>query len=184
MEFDLALHQWLQAHRDPWVTQAMLWISAVHSTGGLLGMAAVLVMLMRSVGEKLWALVVVIGVPGAMLLNVAVKNWAQRARPVVTEPVVVLHTYGFPSGHAAGTAALYTCAAAWIVWRTRKESRALRAAVVAVAVFMTLWVGASRVTLGVHYLTDVLGGMTLGTLWALFSIAAVSRGARWWLSRK
>ena len=50
---------------------------------------------------------VLAGVPAAMLLNVGVKHLVQRARPVVSEPLLHLSTYSFPSGHSMAAFSLY-----------------------------------------------------------------------------
>ncbi|WP_186510905.1 phosphatase PAP2 family protein [Caenimonas sedimenti] len=172
---DDIVHAWFQSHRVPWATQAMLFVTYVHGTLGLLAMVTALAGVLWRTGDKRWIPILVAGVPGAMLLNVGVKNVVQRARPVVEQPLLVLDTYGFPSGHAAGTAALYSFAAAWLLSRLRGRPLAWRAAVVVAAVFMTLWVSVSRLYLGVHFVSDVLAGMLLGTLWLMLCLAVPAR---------
>jgi undecaprenyl-diphosphatase len=172
---DDIIHAWFQSHRVPWVTQAMLAVSYVHRTPGLLVMAAVLALVLWRAGDKRWVPALVVAVPGAMLLNVAVKHLVRRARPIVEQPLLVLDTYSFPSGHATGTTALYTFAAAWLLSRLHGKPVAWRAAVVLAAVFMALWVSLSRVYLGVHYASDVVAGMLLATLWLLLCKAGAAR---------
>jgi undecaprenyl-diphosphatase len=87
----------------------------------------------------------------------------------------VLETYGFPSGHAAGTTVLYALAAMLALRRLRRP--AARAAAVAFAVFMVLLVCWSRVYLGVHYPSDVLAGAAVGLLWLALCRAIVRRGS-------
>lgn len=169
---DDAVHAWFQSHRVPWVTQAMLFVTYVHGTLGLLAMASALALVLWRSGATPWIAPLVAAVPGAMLLNVALKHLVRRARPIVDQPLLLLDTYSFPSGHAAGTAALYTFAAAWLLSRLRGKSAALRGAVVAGCIVAPLWVSLSRVYLGVHYLSDVAAGMLLGSLWVAACISA------------
>lgn len=172
---DELVHAWFQSQRSPWATQAMLLVTYLHSTPGLLAMAAVLVVVLWRSGDRHWVPTLLVAIPGAMLLNVAVKHLVQRARPVVEQPVLVLESYSFPSGHAAGSAAFYTFAAAWLLSRMQGARPAARAAVVAGAVAMTAWVALSRVYLGVHYLSDVIAGVLLGTLWLTVCLAVAAR---------
>lgn len=169
---DDVVHAWFQSHRVPWATQVMLWLTWLHGTAGLLAMGALLALVIWRSGDKGWIPALAVALPGAMLLNVAIKHVVQRARPVVEQPLLVLDTYSFPSGHAAGTAALYTFAAAWLLARLAGKPVAWRAAGVAAAVFMAVWVSISRLYLGVHFVSDVLAGMLLGLLWTLACLAA------------
>jgi membrane-associated phospholipid phosphatase len=107
-----------------------------------------------------------------------VKHLVQRARPVVAEPLVLIESYAFPSGHAAGSAAFYVCTAAWLLAHLRHRPRRLRWSVGVAAAAMVLWVSLSRLYLGVHYLSDVLAGMLLGSLWVLLWLAAARRFIR------
>lgn len=163
---DEVVHAWFQAHRVAWLTPLMLAVTWLHSTWGLLVMAALLGLLLWRRGERAWCGLVAVGVPGAMLLNVALKHLVQRARPVVEQPLIVLDTFSFPSGHAAGTAALYACVSVWLLARRPLAVPPTRVAV-ATAVVMVLWVSISRLYLGVHWLSDVLAGMAFGFLWVV-----------------
>jgi membrane-associated phospholipid phosphatase len=168
-------HAWFQSQRTPWATQVMLLVTYLHSTPGLLAMAGILAVVLWRQGDKRWVLTLVAAVPGAMVLNVGAKNLVQRARPVVEQPVLVLDTYSFPSGHAAGSAALYTFAAAWLLSRMQGALPAARLAVIGAAIVITLWVAFSRVYLGVHYVSDVIAGMLLGTLWLAVCLSVAGR---------
>ena len=85
------------------------------------------------------------------------------------------HTLGpsFPSGHTTGAAA---CFAAFALVLGRGRSRNTQAVLAGAAVFVALAVAASRVLLGVHWLTDVLGGLALG--WGWFALCSIAFGGR------
>lgn len=172
---DDAVHAWFQSHRVPWLTQAMLFVTHAHGTPALLALAAALAWVLWRTGDKHWIVPLVVAVPGAMLLNVALKHLVRRARPIVEQPLLVLDTYSFPSGHATGTAALYAFTAAWLLSRLRGRSAALRGAVLAGCIVMPLWVSVSRVYLGVHHASDVLAGMVVGTLWVMLCLTVAGR---------
>lgn len=170
---DEALHAWFQSQRHPVVTPLMLAVTHLHSTWGLLVLTALFGLFLWRRGQVDWLLPLLAAVPGAMLLNVGLKHVVQRTRPVVDEPILALTTYSFPSGHAAGAAALYTFLAAW--WLSRPLPRRARAAVFAGAASMMAWVDVSRVYLGVHYATDVAAGSVVGVLWVLACLAVLRR---------
>ncbi len=109
---------------------------------------------------------------GQTLLSSEVKSLVDRARPTVSP---IAHTLGpaFPSGHTTAAAA---CFAAFALVLGRGRSRNTRAVLAGVAVFVACAVAASRVLLGVHWLTDVLGGLALG--WAWFAVCSIAFGTR------
>jgi membrane-associated phospholipid phosphatase len=94
-----------------------------------------------------------------------------RPRPVVPDVLGTASDSSFPSGHAAGTAALCVALLALAVPRL---GRAARFACVAAAVLVCAAVAASRVVLGVHYPSDVVAGLLLGTLCAIVGMPILS----------
>lgn len=173
---DLPLSAWFHANSNPAVTQFMLFISLWHSTTGVLVMSAVLGIALWRRHRPWWLLALVLSVPGGMLLNVAVKNLVQRARPHFDDPVLTLASYSFPSGHTAGTTLFYGFLTVLVF--AHPEARRWRAPMVAIAVAMVLLVGLSRIYLGAHYLTDVVGAIVEAVLWlglCLSGVQAVQR---------
>jgi undecaprenyl-diphosphatase len=123
----------------------------------------------RNPNVPLFLAVVLLGIS---LLNNALKLIVDRERPDVVH-LVEASSASFPSGHSA-TAAAAWCAFALVV--TRHESRRHRAIAAALAAVLTFAVAASRALLGVHWLTDVLAGVTVGWVW--FLLAALAFGGR------
>lgn len=117
--------------------------------------------LARRLPAALWLVSAVIG---GVLLSNGLKLLFQRPRPDVFEPLVEVSTASFPSGHAANSAIVFLTLAA-ILARVH-SNRTLRIYVVAVGIVLTVLVGVSRVVLGVHWPSDVLGGWSLGAGWA------------------
>jgi membrane-associated phospholipid phosphatase len=103
---------------------------------------------------------------GAGLFNDSLKALFHRARPNPFFGIPPPGDYSFPSGHSLCSFCFYGMIAALFVARIR--NRAARVAVVMAAALIIFSVGMSRVYLGVHYPTDVLGGWTLALSWISF----------------
>ena len=123
--------------------------------------AAVLALLLWRRGSGRLAAYVVVARIGAIVLSQGLKLAVDRARPVFDEPVATALGASFPSGHALGSAAFWSTTAVLAMPHVRRP-RLLLAGAVVVAVL----VAASRVLLGVHYLSDVVAGLLLGLGWA------------------
>ncbi|MGV3617685.1 MAG: phosphatase PAP2 family protein [Fimbriimonas sp.] len=112
-------------------------------------------------GHRLAGILTVVTLLG-LPLNMLIKEWIGRPRPDGSLVSVVLPTIGlsFPSGHAMASTMLYGFLAALTWMHVRSPSRRLRAAggFVATAVMVSL----SRVYLGAHWISDVVGGWTAG----------------------
>ena len=125
------------------------------------GAAALLALVLWRRGAGRLALYVVAARLGALVLSQGLKHLVDRARPVFDVPVATALGPSFPSGHALGSAAFWTTAAVLLMPYVRRDRLVLTGAV-AVAVL----VAATRVLLGVHFLSDVVAGLLLGFAWA------------------
>jgi membrane-associated phospholipid phosphatase len=117
------------------------------------------------------ALFVVVTAAGSSLLNTVAKTVVHRPRPVLIDPVAHEPGLSFPSGHAQ--AAMVGYALLLVIFLPILHG-AWRATAVTLAVFMVLAIGLSRVALGVHYASDVVGGFVLGAAWVTAMAAAFS----------
>jgi membrane-associated phospholipid phosphatase len=102
-----------------------------------------------------------------------VKWIVDRARPAIDQ-LTGFAGSSFPSGHSTAAAATYA-AGALVLARNRSE--ATRAILAGSAAAIAVAVGATRVLLGVHWFTDVLGGLLIG--WSWFVICSITFGGRW-----
>jgi undecaprenyl-diphosphatase len=112
------------------------------------------------------ALVEAVAAPAAKLV-------LGRPRPHWAEPIAVVGSTSFPSGHA--TAAATAAAAALLLATSLSLRRSWSVAVSSAVWVVAAAVAASRVFLGVHYLSDVVGGLLLGALLALLTHELVGR---------
>lgn len=103
---------------------------------------------------------------GGWILNWVLKAGFDRARPDVVPHLREVMSSSFPSGHALTSAAVYLTLGALLM--RIAQGRPAKYYCIAIAMFVTFLVGCSRVFLGVHYPTDVIGGWLIGLSWALF----------------
>ena len=118
---------------------------------------------------------VVVTMTGSTLLNALVKLAVDRARPVLDDPVAHAAGMSFPSGHAQS--AMVAASVLLLVFLPLLRG-AWRWVAVGVAVVFVLAIGFARVTLGVHYVSDVLAGYVLGAAWVAAMIAAFNAWRR------
>jgi membrane-associated phospholipid phosphatase len=171
---DLQVANWLHAHAHatPGLTRAMLFLTHWNSVAGVLVMSALLACVLFWRKRDYWLLALAVTVPGGMAVNILMKFAFARARPVFEEPLVELHTYSFPSGHASGAALFYGFLACLLV--RHAASTAQRFVIITAAALMVAVVCFSRVYLGAHYMTDVIAGVAEGLAWLAICLPAMT----------
>ena len=151
-------------------------VKAVTELGGTLGLTVIVVVvvvveMIRRPSRWLPVFVVAVAV-GQPLVTNTIKDLLDRVRPTI-DPAAGTLGPSFPSGHSAGAAA---CFAALALVLGRGRSRRTHAWLAGGAAFLAVAVATSRVLLGVHWLSDVIGGLALG--WAWFALCSVAFGGR------
>ncbi|MYM37575.1 phosphatase PAP2 family protein [Duganella sp. FT94W] len=169
---DVRIADWFNAHAAEPFTTIMYLITYLHSVAGMLVLLGLLAWHLRRQGARYWLLALGFAVPGGMLLNVALKYYFQRARPVFEEPMVTLATYSFPSGHTTAATCFYGLMACYLV--IARPAWSVRLGTVIFCLTMILLVAFSRVYLGAHYLSDVLAAMAESVAWLAVCITAIS----------
>lgn len=106
---------------------------------------------------------------GGGIVDTVVKVVVARPRPDLNDPVSSARGNSFPSGHSMSATVCYgALLLAFATLLTRRRQRRATAAAVA----LVAGIGFSRLALGVHFVTDVLGGIVLGLAWLVASVAA------------
>lgn len=158
-----------------WVEEAMRDITALGGFTILTLLTIVATLLLVFHGRRREALVFLGTVIAAQLSSDLLKGLYDRARPDLVSHGSYVYSQSFPSGHSAMAAAVFLILAT--VTASVEARRRTKALIYGVAIGGVLAVGFSRVYLGVHWPTDVLGGWVLGASWALIAwlILAFSR---------
>jgi membrane-associated phospholipid phosphatase len=171
--FDLAGRAGLRSLASPELS-ALMWGASVYGAPvrlSPLGLLAAAVFLYR--GWRRGALLVIVTLAGAWVLDTGLKMLFARARP---QPFFDYYpapeSYSFPSGHALFAVCFFGGLA--VLLTHRLNGRAAQAVVWVAALAVILLIGSSRVYLGVHYPTDVGGGFAVGVIW----VTAVALGDR------
>jgi membrane protein DedA with SNARE-associated domain/membrane-associated phospholipid phosphatase len=154
---------------SPAVDVAMRAASALGTWQVLTGAVIVVSLWCARRGDRLAALVLPGVGAGAALLNVLLKYAFERPRPDLFYEVARPAGYSFPSGHTMGATTVYGLVA-FIVSRECPDSRW---APFAAAAFLIVIIGISRIFLGVHWATDVVGGFAGGAFAVLVGVAVL-----------
>lgn len=160
-------------HREPWLTTAMKLLTSLGSSAVLVPALVVAGLVCWRVWGRSWRPLGVLAVSygGAVILWNAVKVLTDRARPPAALAVTRFDGLAFPSGHATQAMVAWGAGAALIAARTSSWAR--KVAAWAVAGVVVVVVGITRLYLGAHWLTDVIGGGALGAMWLTIILAMV-----------
>jgi undecaprenyl-diphosphatase len=172
---DASLSRFLAARRSAGLNDLTVFTSEVGGTLAITAVAVIAVAVM-AVAWRRWRepMLVVAAVAGEVVIFLGVTMLVDRERPPVPHLDEAPPTSSFPSGHTAASIALYGALA--VVASERARSVLARRLFVTLAVLLPLLVAASRMYRGMHFLTDVLGGVLLGSVWLLACVSAIRLG--------
>lgn len=165
--FDLHLLQGAQALRagHPWLAEVMRDFSGLGSTAAMTLFTLITVGYLALISARPTALLVAMSVISGAILMRLLKAAFGRLRPDAGFAELIAPGWSFPSGHASMSAIVFLTLGALIAsTRSRVPERLY---ILAMAALMAVLVGISRVLLGVHWASDVLGGWAFGAAWAM-----------------
>ncbi|RME31412.1 phosphatase PAP2 family protein [Candidatus Woesearchaeota archaeon] len=151
---------------SPTLTKAMMLITSIANPLNMTLLSLLLFGLL--IYKKKWysALLFVSGMLGGFLLEFLTKLLMHRPRP--EHGLIVATGYSFPSGHA--TMAIIFFTVVLLAFKDDIKHAGLKHAFITTNILLSLLIGASRVYLNVHWLSDVLAGFSLGLFWLTFLI--------------
>jgi undecaprenyl-diphosphatase len=167
---DRAVYQALYAGSSPLlVAIARLFTALGEPTALIAGGFACALWLWHSGRGRLGLVLIAVTMVGRGLAELQ-KYSIARARPDLEPHLVVVRTSSFPSGHATSSMIFFLTIALALTAGSRWHRVAASA-----AVLLSLLIGTSRVMLGVHWPSDVIGGWAFGALWVLLSLRLTER---------
>jgi undecaprenyl-diphosphatase len=170
-QFDTAVLRWLGAHHTPTLTTIMTEVTPLGTGVVVLTVIGITTAFLWHTEHKHSARMLLAATAGNILLNNVLKLFFDRERPSVFEWGTHAASSSFPSGHAMSATVVYGTVA-YLLARLQKR-RWARAITLSVAVIMILLICLTRLYLGVHYPSDVLGGIIVGLAWAGFCMATL-----------
>jgi membrane-associated phospholipid phosphatase len=159
--FDTTILLWLHQYSNPAIDSLMLGLT------NLANPEFVVILVAISLGVLLWyrrvwaAQIFGLNCLGGLILNQGLKLIFVKPRPKLWTPLVVEHSYSFPSGHALGSLVLYGFLAVLLADRYPRY----RIGIYSGASAIVMAIGLSRLFLGVHYPTDIIAGYAVGLVW-------------------
>ena len=181
-----ALDAWatpfLHGISSPGLDAAMNGITDLGTIFVILPALIVLCAWLLRTGRVRSAVFLVVALIGSFVLQWTMKPFFARPRPELSWSQLP-PDYSFPSGHTLNAVVFY-CGVALVIWSLFGRRAGLAALVTAAVI--ALAVGVSRIYLGVHFLTDVAGGILAGITWLLVVGAAFRARPTWrrWRSRE
>jgi len=151
--------------RSPWINEMMIWVTRLGSRWVIGSLLLILTFWVVRTGRCRKALMVMaIAFMANPFLELILKSAVGRERPTLMQ-LVPGNGPAFPSGHVLATVGFYGVLAA-VVWQSSRR-RIIQYGGYAVATAIILSVGFSRTYLGVHWFSDVVGGLMIGTAFVI-----------------
>ena len=167
-QFDTSVISFVQGMETPWLTSTMKFFTTLANTKSVIVIALIAFVLLYFAfryRQQAFLLIVVIG--GTVVLNTMLKHYFKRERPEIHR-IMDANGFSFPSGHSMIAFSLYTIIV-YIAWRNVKTTLS-RTLLILSAAFMIIMTGISRIYVGVHYPSDVVGGFAASALWVTIAI--------------
>jgi undecaprenyl-diphosphatase len=160
-----------------WLREAVRDVTAFGSTVGLGMMTIAASLTLWFCRHRHLAVGLALTVIGATAVSTVLKILIGRDRPDIVEHAALTFTASFPSGHAFLSAVTLLSIAGFVGLAARRDD--ITRLCLGLAWAMIVMIGVSRIYLGVHWPTDVIGGWCLGIAWSSLSVALLGR----WMAR-
>jgi membrane protein DedA with SNARE-associated domain/membrane-associated phospholipid phosphatase len=176
-EFDVSLHDWMRAHALPIGYRVFVAISRFGSGVAMAAIGVAVGLILVRHGRWIVLGGWVAAFAGGGLLDHLLKTIIQRPRPPEAMRFLFHESWSFPSGHSMGALVgfgmlTYVLVTLWV------HRRPAQIAIGTLAASLVLAIGLSRIYLGVHYFSDVMGGFAAGLLWLSACVSGVEVARR------
>jgi len=166
--FDSTFTNYIYTYRNPVTTKIMIYLTNFGSYGVVILSLLFSILLALKKYYKL-SFYFAFTVGSGFIANALLKLIIQRPRPTYL-PLITETDFSFPSGHAMGSFIFFITVVYFFYHLTRKKF--ITIILLIFAILITFIIGLSRIYLGVHYPSDILGGIVAGFLWVVGIITA------------
>lgn len=163
---DTHLDALFQTFRSAPLTRGALFVTFLGNSTMGLGLIMGFIILLLVWRKRDWLVPFVITMVGSLGMSTVLKHVINRARPL--NGVYSESTFSFPSGHATFAMAFFGFVA-YYCWRST-NNKILKITALFLNLSIIAGIGLSRLYLGVHYVSDVIGGLLLGAVWIVVGI--------------
>ena len=177
VSFDTRLTNLLYAFRDPGLIKVFLWITLLGKGQVVISMAVIASILFWLLKKRIYVLSLWVSIAGSESFVFIGKLLIHRSRPSELLPFYQEMSLSFPSGHATIAMVLYGFLV-YFLWRHLKELKT-KTITLFIGFLIIFLIGFSRIYLGVHYPSDVLGGYLVGLLWLIIGVTFTE----WYISK-
>ncbi|WP_088891532.1 phosphatase PAP2 family protein [Leptolyngbya ohadii] len=164
--FNTSFLNWLHQYTNPTLDRLMLGITHLGDPPIVMPIFITVLIILWLRQYRQEAQIFLIAGIGATILNNALKLYFRNPRPALWTRIITETSYSFPSGHALGSIVLYGMIAFLLARHFPRYAGWFYAA----AGVLTGAIGFSRLYLGVHWVTDVIGGWGMGFLWLMICV--------------
>lgn len=175
-DLDAAIHHWARTTHGRWATAFFVLMTQLGSPVALGTIVLLAAVALAWRGRWRWAAYLIVTTAVGALLNLQLKSFFSRERPDLAEALREATGYAFPSGHAMGSTVVFG-ALFYLAFRTIRPWNG-RAAAAALAITLTIAIATSRIYLGVHWLSDIAGGIAAGGTWVVMTTLAYETSRR------
>lgn len=171
VEFDNAIYNLVTQIRNDKFTEVLKVITNLGGIVSLFFIALCTVLILFFFKKRKEGIAVALNLLLSTLIYVILKNIIQRPRPPEIERLILETGFSFPSGHTTNNIAFYGFAI-YLIWSQVKNKK-LRNILCIMLGIMPILIGFSRIYLRVHYPSDVLAGIVLGTACVVFFVKII-----------
>jgi membrane-associated phospholipid phosphatase len=162
---DQAVANWFHGNGTDFGDRVFVIVSAIGSPVTMAVLFALAVLYLWRARQRTLLVAWVLSYVGGTVLDGLIKDIVRRPRPEFATKFLHYSSWSFPSGHSMGSLIGFAMLAYTIIRVGKIENMIARVSIWAGAIVLIVLVGYSRIYLGVHYLSDVAAGYTLGVLW-------------------
>lgn len=169
LRIDRVIHDSVSTVHTQLYTKTLLFITHFGASSLVIFLSGILVIIFWKYKQLHLAVILIVSVGGGEILVTIIKHLVTRSRPPVADMLTAASGYAFPSGHSFVAVSFYGLLIYFLY--SYLKNKLVRYLILCAGLALILFIGFSRIYLGVHWFTDVLGSYLLGLCWLIGSIA-------------